>query len=118
MVEGLMEPEEVGSKQGVLEVNFSSFLEGKQVSLIKIDVEGYECEVLLGMKKYIESSRVLPCLVVEVVPRATKIMGYDIHDVWKYLFERYSFRDLWDGYVVDEINFSATRNLIGIPKCL
>ena len=53
----------------------------KNISLIKIDVEGFEIPVLKGLSSYFEEVDVLPNLLIEVSPSAYQLLGYKLEDL-------------------------------------
>lgn len=66
----------------------------KNISLIKIDVEGFEFPVLKGLSKFFkENKEDLPPIIVEVVPVAYSKLGYKIEDLENYMrnFSYYAF---------------------------
>lgn len=65
------------------------------VSLIKIDVEGYELAVLRGLAKYLEGHR--PPIICEIFPASYPLFGGHIADTWKHMATfGYEARDLVD----------------------
>ncbi|MHA1724313.1 MAG: FkbM family methyltransferase [Promethearchaeota archaeon] len=63
----------------------------KNISLIKIDVEGFEIPVLQGLKSYFEEEKLLPNLLIEVSPSAYKMLGYKLSDL-ENILEEFSYR--------------------------
>lgn len=53
----------------------------KNISLIKIDVEGFEIPVLKGLSSYFEEVDILPNLLIEVSPSAYQLLGYKLEDL-------------------------------------
>lgn len=47
----------------------------EKISLIKIDVEGFEFPVLKGLKNYFEITRDRPMIICEIVPSAYPALG-------------------------------------------
>lgn len=70
----------------------------KEVDIIKIDVEGFEYDVLLGSKKTIEKNR--PIVQVEMVYGQPHRFGYTVHDILKYFQERDYKMTLSDGSIL------------------
>ena len=53
----------------------------ENISLIKIDVEGYEFPVLKGLSNYFHRERSnLPPIIVEITPSALPLLGYTLKD--------------------------------------
>ncbi len=61
----------------------------RPVSLIKIDVEGFECQVVDGMKETVERDR--PVVLAEVNPLMLRPVGHSTADLLKRL-ARYDYR--------------------------
>jgi len=68
------------------EIANAHFSEDQPISMIKIDVEGYEPYVLRGGAKTIERSN---CLIVEYVPRMVRIMKTDVAEMFGPLFDQF-----------------------------
>jgi len=58
-----------------------------KVKLIKIDVEGFENEVLKGLSEFLKKGKDLPYLIVEIMPSS----AYDLKELKKYM-NKYGFR--------------------------
>ena len=54
------------------------------IDLVKLDVEGYEMAVLLGMKKLFES-KVIKKLIIEITPHLLTSSGYSKEFLYEYL---------------------------------
>lgn len=63
----------------------------KNISLIKIDVEGFEIPVLKGLSSYFEEVDVLPNLIIEVSPSSYQLLGYKLEDL-ENLFKKLSYK--------------------------
>ncbi len=58
----------------------------KNISLIKIDVEGYEYFLLKGLEKYFERDKnSLPPLVIEITPSAYPLLGISLEDLTNFM---------------------------------
>src|SRR5580704_1588648 len=69
-----------------------------RVSMIKIDAEGFEFPILLGLQGYLESTAHRPAIICEIAPRAYPLTGKKLVDLKKYMAKfGYSARDLIDG---------------------
>ena len=63
----------------------------KKISLIKIDVEGFEFPVLKGLTRYFETNKgKSPPIIVEIVPRAYPLLGYTLDDLENFM-KKYSY---------------------------
>lgn len=63
----------------ILEKNIS------EISLIKIDVEGFEFSVLQSLEKYIQNPKTRPPIICEIAPRALQLFNCDITNVLAYM---------------------------------
>jgi len=55
------------------------------ITLIKIDTEGFEFPVLLGLKRFFERSERLPAILCEIDPQAFAPLGYKPADLPEYM---------------------------------
>jgi FkbM family methyltransferase len=55
------------------------------ITLIKIDTEGFEFPVLLGMQRFFERAERLPAILCEIDPRAFPLLGHKAADLTKYM---------------------------------
>ncbi len=67
----------------------------KKIKVIKIDVEGFEFPVLLGLKDFLNKCRLnkllaSPLIICEVCPPAYKLLGYKLEDLFQYM-ERFNY---------------------------
>ncbi|MFW9880214.1 MAG: FkbM family methyltransferase, partial [Candidatus Thorarchaeota archaeon] len=54
----------------------------KNISLIKIDVEGYELPLLKGCTRFFENNKnLLPPMIVEITPAAYSLLGSKLEDL-------------------------------------
>lgn len=66
-----------------------------KIKIIKIDVEGFEFPVLLGLEKffnkcYFNKLSMLPLIICEVCPPAYKLLGYKLEDLFEYM-QRFNY---------------------------
>lgn len=69
-------------------IRLDEYLERKainSVKLIKIDTEGYEFPVLLGLQHFFEKTNKLPAIICEVCPRAYPLLGQKLADLARYM---------------------------------
>lgn len=60
----------------------------ENISMIKLDVEGYELNVLKGLSKYLKTEEAQKTAIcVEIMPYAYKYLGYTLHDLAVFLEE-------------------------------
>lgn len=67
----------------------------KNIKVIKIDTEGFEFPVLLGLKDFFNEcslNKLLtpPLIICEICPSAYKLLGYKLEDLFKYM-ERFNY---------------------------
>jgi FkbM family methyltransferase len=55
------------------------------VAFIKIDTEGFEFPVLLGLRGFFEQAERLPTIICEVDPRAERLLGHKPEDLANYM---------------------------------
>lgn len=93
----------------------------ENIKLIKIDTEGFEYPVLLGMedffKKIISAGRrSLPFIVCEICPPAYEMLGYKLEDIFKYMdqfgYAPYSILNHKKRINIEKIKKESTINII------
>ena len=90
---GLMDKEKIRSSVLVQTQRLDEYIEKnniKDVGVIKIDTEGFEYPVLLGLKGFFDKcllnkSSALPVIICEVSPPAYSILGYKLGDLFGYM---------------------------------
>jgi FkbM family methyltransferase len=91
---------DITATQQVRVVRLDSYIEERKierVALIKIDVEGYELNVLKGLERYFRSGH-RPPIICEVAPRAYPLMAAALSDLARYMRSfGYSAFDVADG---------------------
>ncbi len=86
----------------------------KNISLIKIDVEGFEFPVLKGLVKFLEKEKNdLPPIIVEIVPTAYPLLNYKIRDIEKFM-NKYSYTAFSTNgkYKINLNNFKKTFDVL------
>ena len=82
----LIKPENPSEEYDIEEIPFSDYFNTDQpIKLVKIDVEGYELEVLMGAQKYISKAKVPPALIVEFSSLRTNTFGEGTSPLYEYL---------------------------------
>ncbi len=88
MVENIICPEEVTESFEVKTKRLDKYLEQKNinnVSLIKIDVEGFEYFVLKGLEGYFQKNINRPPIICEIMPSAYVHLDYTINELYNYM---------------------------------
>lgn len=80
------------------------FSKGMEPTIIKIDVEGHEINVLRGMKRVIEIYR--PKIIIEIHPISFKFKDWS--KIFRFLKKYYSFHLLWNGKIIKIKNLKTT----------
>jgi FkbM family methyltransferase len=89
----------------------------KHVDFIKIDTEGYEFPVLLGLKRFLDNSRGhLPVLTIEISNRAFSLTGHTIRE-----FEDFMRSFCYAAYEIcgchkADLHKADDQNLVFIPE--
>ncbi|MET3839588.1 FkbM family methyltransferase [Bradyrhizobium sp. OAE829] len=83
-----------------------------RISLVKLDVDGYECEVLAGAEKMLSRDR--PVFVMEIAPYVLEEHGKSLRELFSYFiplgYRFYDERDTaWRELGIDEIT-NSTRD--------
>jgi FkbM family methyltransferase len=92
---------DITATQQVRVVRLDSYIEEEEIeriALIKIDVEGYELNVLKGLERYFRRAGHRPPIICEVAPRAYPLMATALSDLARYMKSfGYSAFDVADG---------------------
>lgn len=90
MVPGFMKP---GDRKQSINVpvrrldNYIKEHKLSNVALIKIDVEGFEFQVLKGLKDCLINPNFRPTILCEITPQVYSLMGYQLKDLFDYMKE-------------------------------
>lgn len=88
MNENIINPKEASEIITVKTQRLDNYLEEKElskISLIKVDVEGYELFVLKGLSTFFEKTRNKPPIFCEIDPNAYKEKDASLLDLYKYM---------------------------------
>ena len=93
----------------------------ENIKVIKIDTEGFEYPVLLGLKGFfnkccLDGLFVPPLIICEICPTAYKLLGYKVEDLLKYMkqFDYFPFSILNPNkeMSIERIKHESTINII------
>ena len=96
----------------------SGFLDATdKVLCIKIDVEGFEDEVLTGLQKTISNNQ--PAVILEINPRTQILSGYSLHVILKPFFDK-NYSALVpmtkESFVIDDLGMpNQSLNMLLVP---
>ena len=71
MVPGFMDPRDIREQMQIRTIRLDAYIKQKQLSriaLIKIDVEGFEFQVLKGLGNYLQDAACRPVIICEICP--------------------------------------------------
>lgn len=88
------------------------------IALIKIDTEGFEFPVLIGLKEYFESRNNRPAVICEIAPSAYQLLGYQLTQLSVYM-KKYSydaFRMNNPKKRIDITKLEETTNVLFLPQ--
>jgi FkbM family methyltransferase len=90
----------------------------KSVKLIKIDTEGYEFPVLLGMQRFFERTDERPVIICEIGPRAYPLLGYKMEDLSRYMTQfGYEIRNpIAPSKLADLTNLDHVDDVLFLPR--
>jgi len=69
----------------------NKYASGRKISLIKIDVQGYDFEVLKGLENWLQETVQLPTLIVEIMPKELTEAGASIEAIQQW-FDSYQYK--------------------------
>ncbi|MFH1228288.1 MAG: FkbM family methyltransferase [Planctomycetota bacterium] len=88
MVPGIIQKENLSAKIQVPVCRLDNYIEKhslRNISLIKIDVEGFELPVLKGLENFFRSGSQLPQILCEITPSAYPKLGFKVTDLLDYM---------------------------------
>jgi len=120
MVPGYKSGAEVTGTEEVRTIRLDSYIEGKglgDISMIKIDAEGFELPILRGLERYFRSTPHRPVILCEIAPRAYPLLGARPHDLRDFMTRfGYSAFDLIDSATaVDITALRAVDDVLFLP---
>lgn len=88
------------------------------ITLIKIDTEGFEFPVLKGLSNYFECCNNLPAIICEIAPTAYSLLGYQLCQLSEYM-KKFNY----DAFELDNSNkridiakLEKTTNVLFLPQ--
>jgi FkbM family methyltransferase len=117
MVPGLMSNHEPKQTINVPVYTLDKYIEKKrlgEISVIKIDVEGFEFPVLKGLHNFFETTDEKPVIICEIAPAAYPLLGYTLSQMSDYMaswsYEAFSL--IVPTKVVDITKLKETTNVV------
>ncbi|UCG55026.1 MAG: FkbM family methyltransferase, partial [Dehalococcoidia bacterium] len=120
MVPNFMQGEPIRDSIEVPVCRLDEYIKEKQldkISLIKIDVEGFEFPVLKGLQSYFDNNNHLPVIICEIAPAAYPLLGYTLSQLSSYIakYKYRAFSVVYPRNRVDITNLSQTTNVVFRP---
>ena len=86
----------------------------EKISLIKIDVEGFEFPVLKGLENYFKENNHRPIIICEIVPEAYLLLGYSQNQLLEYMgkYGYFAFNILNPRLRVDVTKFKSGAEVV------
>ncbi|HTV58546.1 MAG TPA: FkbM family methyltransferase [Verrucomicrobiae bacterium] len=121
LVAGYKSGAEVTGVAPVAAIRLDSYIEEKgiaEISMIKIDAEGFELPILRGLERYFRSTRHRPVILTEIAPRAYPLLGKRLHELRDYMARfGYSAFDLIDARTpVDVTALRTVDDVLFLPR--
>jgi FkbM family methyltransferase len=121
LVTGQLDSEMKRSSFDVDVVRLDRYIEGSNltgISLIKIDVEGYEMRVLLGLSDFFEASATKPPIICEINPDSYSLQGLSLGDLERYMNKHgyHAYNDLNMRRRVDITRLRKLTNVVFIAQ--
>lgn len=123
VVPGYKSGNEVTAVETIEVVRLDQYIEEKEISeisVIKIDAEGFELPILRGLDRYFRSTPHRPIILCEVAPRAYPLLGTHPADLRDYMARfGYAAFDLIDAATpVDVTTIHTVGDVLLLPKRL
>lgn len=121
MVPGFMSNETLKETLEVPVYRLDSYIKEKvlgNISLIKIDTEGFEFPVLKGLGNYFEDTNHRPVIICEIAPSGYPLLGYTLAQLFEYMkkynYNTYSLVDI--NAEVDITKLEKTTDVVFISS--
>lgn len=122
LVPGYMSADMLGKKEIVSVNRLDAYVKKndvRNIALIKIDTEGFEFPVLVGLSDYFATAGTpLPHIICEIAPAAYPLLGLNLEQLQKYMqnsgFKCVELND--NRRVVDLTKLVSTTNVLFIPQ--
>lgn len=116
MVPGWMKPHTIKKTLEVNVIRLDDYIfenNIKEISLIKIDVEGYEYPVLKGLTKFFSGTeKKLPLIIIEISPTACFQLGYKMRDL-EFFMSKYHYKSFTlSGFRIDLKKLENTTDIL------
>ena len=88
MVPGFMKPETKKQTIDISVKRLDAYIKEhnlKNITLIKIDVEGFEFPVLKGLKNFLAETKQKPTILCEINPRVCPLLRYHLKELFAYM---------------------------------
>jgi FkbM family methyltransferase len=111
MVPNFMEKSTISEEIEIKVLRLSDYLKTnyvKNLSLIKIDTEGFEFPVMKGLKEYLLGAKILPNIIIEIAPGAYPHLNNSLSEFAQFMKEL--------GYVSKSINCKKPINAAALNK--
>ncbi|MBT8220951.1 MAG: FkbM family methyltransferase [Bacteroidia bacterium] len=114
----LIEPSSPKKSYDIHEIVFSEYFDIHDIiKLIKIDVEGFELNVLRGAREFIKASKYPPALIVEFSSNRDNTFGSDTYPLYSFLNELKTYRFFKAIHGKERISkLIEIRDRVSIPK--
>jgi len=120
VVSGFMKERMIKEVIDVKVIRLDDYILGRKlgpIALIKIDVEGFEYPVLMGLEKYLSDTGDRPVIITEIIPEAYHYLGFSLDQLSVYI-EGFGYRAMNmfkknSGIEIDSLNINT--NVLLLP---
>ena len=89
----------------------------ENISVIKIDTEGYEFPVILGMKRFLEKTNKKPIIIAELSPKSFEILNQKLSDFEDFITSfSYSTYAICGCHKIDIKTIKQQTNVVLLPS--